>query len=109
MLGSTAEAVSGFPLTKANYKEAVKLLESWFANKQVVVSKHVEKLMELPEICGSENIAILRQLYDQVEATMRSLGRIGVNSDAYGTFFYSYYYGKITARNPATIEQTTWK
>ena len=93
--GSAAEAISGFQLTKANYKEAVKLLESRFANKQVVVSKHMEKLMELPEISRSEDVLILRQLYDQVEATVRSLGGIGVNSDSYGTFLIPIIMGKL--------------
>ena len=66
--GSAAETVAGLQLTSANYKEAVKLLQARFANKQIIISKHIDTLMELNQISKSEDIGALRLLYDRVEA-----------------------------------------
>ena len=66
--GSAAETVAGLQLTSANYKEAVKLLQARFANKQIIISKHIGTLMELNQISKSEDIGALRLLYDRVEA-----------------------------------------
>ena len=93
--GSAAETVAGLQLTSANYKEAVKLLQARFANKQIIISKHIDTLMELNQISKSEDIGALRLWYDPAEAIVRSLQGIGVQADTYGTFLTPIIVGKL--------------
>ena len=95
MQGSAAETVAGLQLTSANYKEAVKLLQARFANKQIIISKHIDTLMELNQISKSEDIGALRLLYDRVEAIVRSPQGIGVQADTYGTFLTPIIMGRL--------------
>ena len=93
--GSAAETVAGLQLTSANCKEAVKLLQARFANKQIIISKHIDTLIELNQISKSEDSGALRLLYDRVEAIVRSLQGIGVQADTYGTFLTPIIIGKL--------------
>ena len=68
--GSAAKTISGLALTSSNYNHAVELLAKRFGSKQVIISKHIELLMQLPKIndgndlsnCGSFWIERRRQL-----------------------------------------------
>lgn len=95
MEGSAISAISGLPLTSANYKEAVDLLKERFGDKQVVISKHMEILMQLPVVNDDNDLKKLRQLYDKTEATVRSLNGIGISPDTYGTFLTPAIMAKI--------------
>ena len=43
---SAAAAMSGLRLTAANYEEAVSILRKRFGNRQKIVNRHVEALLE---------------------------------------------------------------
>ena len=86
--GCTAETISGLPLTISNYKRAVDLLTKPFGSKQqVIISKHIEMLMQLPKIRDSSDLKQLRQLLDNTGSTVRC-GWQGIHIliDTYGTF-----------------------
>ena len=83
--GDAAETIAGLPITNDNYDEAVKLLEKRFGNKQIIISRHIENLMDLAKISSIEEIRKLRALYDKAEATVRSLRGIGIYTQSYGT------------------------
>ena len=52
---TAAEAVSGLTLTAANYEEAILILKKRFRNKQQVVNKHMDTLLNL-EAVSSHNL-----------------------------------------------------
>ena len=80
-----AETIAGLQITNENYDEAVKLLEQRFGNKQIIISQHIESIMELAKITTMNDLRKLRALYDRTEATVRSLTSVGVPVEKYGT------------------------
>ena len=85
-MGTAAETISGLPLSGSNYNHAVDLLLKRFGSKQVIISKHIEMLMQLPKLNNPSDLKQLRQLLDTTEGAIRSLQGIGVSSETYGTF-----------------------
>ena len=93
--GCAAETISGLPLTSSNYKHAVDLLRKRFGSKQIIISKHIEMLMQLPKITDSSDLKQLRQLLDKTESAVRSLQGIDISIDTYGTFLTPVIMAKI--------------
>ena len=48
--GLALEAVSGLTLTSANYQEAISILEKRFGNKQQIVAKHMDALINVDAV-----------------------------------------------------------
>ena len=76
--------VKGLQLSHENYETAKEMLEKRFGNKQLVISSHVKKLLDL-EFIDSKNVKGLRNLYDKIETEIRSLDSLGCDSTTYGT------------------------
>jgi len=93
--GSAAQTISGLTLTSSNYSHAVELLTKRFGSKQVIISKHIELLMQLPKVNDGNDLKQLRQLLDRTEAAVTSLQGIGVPTETYGTFLTPVIMGKI--------------
>ena len=86
LLENTAlQAISGLSLSGDNYIEAVKILQDRFGNKQLIISKHMDKLLKLPSISSLRDVKSLRSVYDSIESNVRSLKSLGVNSEMYGS------------------------
>ncbi|XP_028406778.1 uncharacterized protein LOC114529221 [Dendronephthya gigantea] len=86
LLENTAlQAISGLSLSGDNYIEAVKILQDRFGNKQLIISKHMDKLLKLPSVSSLRDIKSLRSVYDSIESNVRSLKSLGVNSEMYGS------------------------
>ena len=92
---SALDAISGFSLTAPNYKEAVSVLEKHFGNKQQIVTKHMDALMNLNTVTSSTNIVVLCRLYDHVESHNRSLKSLGVEFGSYGGLLASVLLNKL--------------
>ena len=60
--GDAAAAISGLSLTAENYDEAVSLLRSRYGNKQVLISAHIDKLLNLSSLATSSTTKNLRYL-----------------------------------------------
>ena len=93
---SAADTIRGLPLTGVNYKEAVDLLQSRYSNKQVIVSSHMETLLQLPKVNTSEELKKLRLVFDKTESVIRSLQGIGITPEMYGTFLTPILMSKIS-------------
>ena len=78
------ESISGLTLSSANYQEAIDILQKRFGNKQLIISKHMEILLNIEAVASVQNVKGLRQLYDDVESHIRSLKSLGVAPDSYG-------------------------
>ena len=44
---SAADAIMELPLTSSNYKEAIDILKQRFRNKQLIINRHMEALLQL--------------------------------------------------------------
>ena len=77
-------AVAGLKLTAGNYTEAIDTLKKRFGNKQQIISRHMDTLLELESVASATNIKALRHLYDQVEFQVRSLKSLEVPLNSYG-------------------------
>ena len=89
------DSISGLSLMVPNYKEAVSILEKRFGNKQRIILKHMDALMNLDVVASLTNLKGLRQLYDQVESHVRSLKSLGVKSESYGGLLTSVLLNKL--------------
>ena len=92
---SAAEAISGLTLTADNYKEAVTILKKGFGNKQQIITKHMDILLALEPVTSQHKLRELRQLFDLVEAQVRGLKSLGVESTSYGSLLTSVLLQKL--------------
>ena len=83
--GAALASVSGLSLTESNYKSAVEILTERFENKQLIISSHMEALLQLPAETVITDIKRIRMIYDKVEANVRGLEAFGIASDTYGS------------------------
>ena len=85
LLGGTAlDAVAGLALSSANYQQAIEVLRKRFGNRQVIISKHMDALMNMDAISSDRHVRDLRKLYDNTEAHVRSLKSLGIETASYG-------------------------
>ena len=75
--------------------EAIELLKARYTDKQIIISKHIDTLMQLPRVISSEDLQKLRFIYDKTEGIVRSLQGIGITSETYGTFLTPVIMGKL--------------
>ena len=84
--GRALATISGFSLTASNYNTTMKHLKDRFANPQIIISSHMEKLLKLQEVSDVNDIKKIQNLYDKVESNVRSLEAMNIKSDQYGSF-----------------------
>ena len=95
LTGDVAQTIAGLPLSGENYSAAVELLNKRFGNRQIIISRHIEGLMDLPKVTKENDLRSLRQLYDKTESTVRSLKGIGITTESYGTLLTPIIMSKI--------------
>ena len=93
--GPAAEAISGLKLTAANYNEAVAILKRRFGNKQLIITKHMDVLLNIDAVTSPHNLKGLRHLYDVVESQVRGLRSLGVPAESYGSLLSSVLLNKL--------------
>ncbi len=86
---------SGLTLTSANYHEAVSILKKRFGNKQQIIAKHMDVLLNVEPVTSSHNLTGLRRLYDLIESHIRSLKSLGVAPESYGSLLSSVLLSKL--------------
>ena len=85
LLNHTAfDAIAGLTLSAANYQQAIEILQKRFGNKQVIISKHMDALMNMATIPSDRNLKELRRLYDHTESHVRGLKSLGIEAASYG-------------------------
>ena len=94
------EAISGLALTAGNYREAVDILKKRFGNREHIISKHMDALLNVETVTSPHNLKGLRQLYDKVESYIRSLNTLGVTADSYGSLLAS---ALLTCHSPVLL------
>ena len=92
---SAADAISGLAITSNNYEEAISVLKQRFGNKQLIISRHMDALLNLETVTSLHNLKGLRTLCDSIESHVRSLGSLGVSSASYGSLLSSILMNKL--------------
>ena len=85
LLDSTAyDAIAGLTLSSANYLQAIEVLSKRFGNKQVIISNHMDTLMNMDAVSSDRHLRDLRRLYDKTESHVCSLKSLGIEATSYG-------------------------
>jgi hypothetical protein len=95
MAGAAAESIAGLSLSNANYEEAIVILKSRFGNKQQIINRHMDVLVNLPSVSSETDMKGLRQLHDTVQSHIRSLKSMGVAPESYGSLLSSMLMSKL--------------
>jgi len=93
--GSASEAVSGLKLTGPNYTEAISILKKRFGNKQQIINRHMDNLLNVDAIASQHNSKGLRHLHDTIESQIRGLRSLGVCATSYGSLLSSVLMTKL--------------
>ena len=93
--GRASEAIAGLKLTSANYGEAIAILKKRFGNKQLIISRHMDAVLNTDAVASPHNLKGLRHLYDSVETQVRGLRALGVPSESYGSLLSSVLMNKL--------------
>ena len=75
--GSAHDAIAGLMLSSGNYKEAIKILNKQFGDKQVIISNRMESLLEVEAVEFDKNPRGLRRLFDKADSHINSLKVLG--------------------------------
>ena len=92
---SAYEAIADLTLSAANYREAVEILQKRFGNKRMIISKHLETLLNVEAVSSDHHLKDLRRLYDTTESHIRSLKSLGVEATSYGAMLSSVLLAKL--------------
>ena len=92
---SAKESISGLTLSADNYKEAIDILEKRFGNKQKIIDRHMDILLNIEPVSSPNNVEALRKLYDRVESNIRALKALGVTASSYGALLSSVLIKKL--------------
>lgn len=84
LTGAAARTVAGLTMSDSNYDAAIEMLQNCFGRRDIVVSAHMSKLLNLTTVRKSSDVAALRNLYDECEIQIHSLEPLGVHSYTYG-------------------------
>ncbi|XP_053388224.1 uncharacterized protein LOC128551402, partial [Mercenaria mercenaria] len=68
---TTSTAIAGFPLTNANYQNAIDLLQERFGQSHKIIDTYMQSLLDLP--IPDNNVASLRRFHDIMENYIRGL------------------------------------
>ncbi|XP_065671674.1 uncharacterized protein LOC136089550 [Hydra vulgaris] len=83
--GQALTTICGLILSSENYREAVSLLTERYGNPQVLISLHMDLLLKLVKVKNSDNVDGLRKLYNDIEASVRNLKSLKVETNTYGS------------------------
>ena len=88
------DAISGLSLSASNYEEAIAILKKRFGNKQQIINRHMDILLNVSPVTNQDTRK-LRELYDTLESHIRSLKSLGIPSNSYGSLLSSIIMNKL--------------
>ncbi|GFU64048.1 uncharacterized protein TNCV_4677531 [Trichonephila clavipes] len=84
-LGESAlNTVESFPISAEAYEEAVELLKNRFANPEILIQAHMNKILSLQPLKNTNDLRSFRKFVDNCNVQFRSLNSLGVSSANYG-------------------------
>ena len=93
--GQALSAISGLSLTADNYNQAVDILKKRYGNKQLLISSHMDKLLSISPVTSLNDIAKIRNVYDEIEVHVRNLNSLNIDTKQYGPVLVSVVMSKV--------------
>ena len=90
-----AATIQGLKLSNDNYPIALNLLRERFGDPQMLISAHMNELLNFQNVNDFNNIKELRSLYDKMETQVRSLNNLGIESKNYGSMLVPVFLSKL--------------
>ena len=84
MAGQALATISGLTLNSKNCKEALDILSDRYRNPQVLISAHIETLVEINKKENMENLEVLWKRYNDIENCIRNLESLKTEISTYG-------------------------
>ena len=84
LTGEALKTVQGLKLSEPNYSAAIEMLQEQYGDKQVLISAHMNKLLNLFNSGNLNDLKYLRELYNNIDTQVRSLKSLGMDPDSYG-------------------------
>ena len=84
MTGEALKTVQGLKFSEPNYSAAIEILQERYGDKQVLISTHTSKLLNLSNSGNLNDLKYLRQLYNNIDTQVRSLTNLDMDPDSYG-------------------------
>ena len=84
LIGEALKTVQGLKLSEPNYSATIEMLQKRYGDKQVLISTHMNKLLNLSYSGNLNDLKYLRQLYNNIDTQVRSLTSLGMDPDSYG-------------------------
>ena len=97
LVKEAATTISGLKLSNKNYKTALDLLHDRFGNPQMIITAHMNKLLNLDPVSRLSDVKGLRNLFDLTESQVRSLQALGLEAKNYGPLFIPVLLQKLPA------------
>ena len=85
LIGEAKCLLDGLSITNENYDAAMDILKNKYGNKDVLISYHVIKLINLKKV-NEEDSDSLESLYNNIIKHIRQLESLGVTPDMYSVF-----------------------
>ena len=92
---SAYDTIAGLTLPSANYQEAIDFLEKCFGDRQIIISRHMDVLLNLTAITVEHGLKGLPRLYNDVEASVISLKALGVEQGSHRAMLTSVLLNKL--------------
>ena len=67
---SAYDAIAGMTLSSANYQEATDILKKHFGDQRLIISRHMDVLLNLSAVKLENDLKGLPRLYNDVEANV---------------------------------------
>ena len=84
LTGEAERTVKGLQLTNDNYKEALDILKSRYGDPQLIITYHMNNLLNIENVNSLSDLKKLRHLHDEIETQVRSLNNIELKAENYG-------------------------
>ena len=82
--GEAELAIKGLKLSNENYEIALDILVKRYGDPQILISAHMNELLNFEVISDINDVKALRLLYDHVETQVRSLYNLDITCKSYG-------------------------
>ena len=101
--GQALETISGLSLSKENYNHAIGTLRERFGNPQVLISSHMDRLINMSKVSNKNDTFSLRKLYNGIENCTRNLSALKLDVTAYGSLLIPILKSKLPIELNMTI------
>ncbi|XP_002168036.3 uncharacterized protein LOC100203217 [Hydra vulgaris] len=92
--GNASLSIQGLAIIGENYRTAIKILKERFGDEQVIISAHMDALLNI-QPTQSNKVSEIRTIFDLVEIHTKNLELLNVNSEDFGPVLVSLVMSKL--------------